>query len=605
MPTESDQPVRLSQRRIRSNPILESERVYRQGMVLRDKERRQLERLVALQRTGVPIYSIPRFERVDGAEIQVSANRVGVVGLVVDKAGVGLVTQLQVTSSPCWEISVDLPFQQAHIQSLLLHLIGEMGVDEGLPELLAFKINDTLGERSEGDSMDIACLLAVVDALNGCDHLLLRAAAAVISPVDGGDIEPSKSIAFKLQAFVREFHRGSLLVRFAEDIEAGRFDDSFDAVWPVKNLGDLAERLAKAGLIQSLNHRVSLSSEHGLAISTRSQHLLSSEKTFQLAGDFLRRVRGRITSETPLRIKLDVSYAEEDLHRHCGNFDDAIVVRSQRVELEQNPLISCYERMADSDNRHAAALYDAHRFAEAIEVLESWLERFLADPLICLPETRAILFNTFGRVLVVMGDPRWEEMFERSLEIQCVVAPYSIARTQTYLIHSLLKCRRFQDAALHLNKNLNPSDSYRIWLRAEQARQSGETWYQTDDEIIFKINNEEHVFGFALQAAARQICREMHLRAEFFRQARDCFLRHVDEDKTNLKRLLSVCCDLAVAVAKEDDNSFDIALKMFEKLLSSPSLNAIRAWYKESLAELQDRRSWTAIENLFSRIPHL
>jgi len=605
MSTDFPKRIRLSQRRFRSNPILESDRVFKQGMGRRDQERRQLERLLELQRADVPIYCMPNFIRVDGSGLTLSQKRIGVVGLVVDNVDVGLVTQIQVIASPSWEISVELPFRHAHVQSMLLRLVGEAGVDEGLPELLAFKIGDSLGERCEGDSMDIACLLAIVDAVNGCEHELFRAVAAVISPADGSDIEPSKSIDIKLQAFVREFGRGSLLVRHANDTQAALFDDWFDTVWPVNNLRDLAEQLANAGLIEALNRQVSLTSEHGLAISTRTQHLLSSETTFQQASDFLRRVRGRIIAETPLRIKLDVSYAEEDLHRHCGNFDQAIEVRSQRAELEQNPLISCCERMADSDNRHAAALYDAHRFSEAIDCLEPWVKKFGDDPKICLPETRSFVFNTLGRCLVIVGDSRWEQMFQHSLEIQRAVSPANIARTHNILIHGLFKCRRYQDAAPYLDGTPSIADDYRVWLRAELARQNGATWDENDCESIFKINQTHHVFGFAIQAAARQVGRTMQSRAKHFRHARDCFLHHVEKDSTNWKRLLSVCCELALAVATQDDNAFDVAMIAFENLSKMPSMKAVRAWYTVPLAKLQSQRDWTSIENLFCHIPHL
>lgn len=170
----SESPIRVSNSRSRSNPILESERVFQRGGLRRDNEQRQLNRLLELQQANVPIYRMPDFIRIDASALKMTSQRVGVVGLVVDESGLGLVTQLQVSPSTCWEISVDLPFRQAQIQSLLLRLINEIGIDEGLPELLAFKICDSLGEGMYGDSMDIACLLAIVDAANGCKLSLIH-----------------------------------------------------------------------------------------------------------------------------------------------------------------------------------------------------------------------------------------------------------------------------------------------------------------------------------------------------------------------------------------------------------------------------------------------
>ena len=189
----SEPSIRVSQSRSRSNPILESERVFQRGGLRRVNEQRQLDRLLELQKAKVPIYRVPDFIRIDASTLTVSNQRVGVVGLVVDESGLGLVTQLQVAPSSCWEISVDLPFRQSQVQSLLLRLIGEVGIDEGLPELLAFKVCDTLGEGMHGDSMDIACLLAIVDAANGCKHELLKTTAAVVLPGIGINLSRSKS----------------------------------------------------------------------------------------------------------------------------------------------------------------------------------------------------------------------------------------------------------------------------------------------------------------------------------------------------------------------------------------------------------------------------
>ena len=602
-PPES--PVRMSNSRSHSNPILESERSFQRGGLRRDNERRQLDRLLQLQESHVPIYRKPEFIRVDASDLKVSNGRISVVGLVVDESNIGLVTQLRVSPSLSWEISVELPFRQAQIQSLLLRLVNEVGIDEGLPELLAFKISDTLCEGMHGDSMDIACLLAIVDAANGSKHGLLSAVAAVVLPLSGVNLKRSESVRIKLNAFVREFGRGSLLVRMREDTEAEKFDDYFDVVWPVFDLHDLAARLHREGLMAPLNHQVSLASAHALAISTRTQHLLSSESTLGEARDFLRRVKARVIASTPLQIKLEVSYSEEDLHRHCGDFDEALKARAARLELERNPLISCYERMADSDNRHAAALYDAHRFREAVECLEPWFSQLQADPRICFPETRAFLFNTLGRCLVVLGDPRWESVLRESLRIQQTVSPEDVTRTENYIIHGLLKSNRLDEAASCLDNLSDPKDYYRVWLRAEHARRMQTSGSGIEDEAIFAISPTFHVFGFAMQAAARQQGRDLPTRIKYLQNARDCFLHGVEADRSNVKRLLSLCCGLAISVALEDDLAFRRSLSEFEGFCERQGLNAFRTWYDSSIQQLKSRCDWSSVEDLFSHIPHL
>ncbi|MCA9193595.1 MAG: hypothetical protein KDB03_17605 [Planctomycetales bacterium] len=597
--------VRISNSRSQSNPILDSERSFQRGGLRKDNERRQLDRLLQLQESRVPIYRKPEFIRVDASDLMVSNARIGVVGLVVDESNIGLVTQLRLSPSSSWEISVELPFRQAQIQSLLLRLVNEVGIDEGLPELLAFKISDTLCEGMHGDSMDIACLLAIVDAANGSMHELLSAVAAVVLPLAGVVLKRSESVRIKLNAFLREFGRGSLLVRMRDDTEAEKFDDYFDVVWPVSDLHDLAARLHREGLMAPLNHQVSLASAHALAISTRTHHLLSSESTLGEARDFLRRVKARVIASTPLQIKLEVSYSEEDLHRHCGDFDEALKARAARLELERNPLISCYERMADSDNRHAAALYDAHRFGEAVECLEPWFSQLQADPRICFPETRAFLFNTLGRCLVVLGDPRWESVLRESLRIQQTVSPEDVTRTENYIIQGLLKSNRLDEAASCLDNLSDPKDYYRVWLRAEHARRMQTNWSGIEDEAIFAISPTFHVFGFAMQAAARQPGRDLLTRIKYLQNARECFLHGVEADRSNVKLLLSLCCGLAISIASEDDSAFKRSLSEFEGFCQRQGLNAIRTWYEPSIQQLKSRCDWSSVEDLFRCIPHL
>jgi len=296
--------IRGSQNQIRSNPILHSQRAFQLGTNRREQEERQLACLVELQQAHVPLFNLPEFIRADASCLQLSDERVGIVGLVVDNNGEGYVTRLRVRPSSERLISIDLPFRSAHVQSLLLRILGEPGVDQGLPELLAFEISDTLAARCEGDSMDVACLLAVIDSTTGQKEPLFAAAAAVVSPINGELLEPSKSTERKLKAFQREFKHGTLLVRHPHDREAAGYDGMFDEVWQVRSLGELSSLLRQHKLTESLLNDVPLRAEHGPAIATRIQYLMQDESRFGEAQDFIRRLRERVGSGTPMRISL-------------------------------------------------------------------------------------------------------------------------------------------------------------------------------------------------------------------------------------------------------------------------------------------------------------
>ncbi len=600
--------VRISQNQIRSNPILHSRRAFCSGFGRRDQERRQLECLIRLQQEGIPVFRTPNWIRVDASRLQTSQDRIGSVGLVVDAGGenaVGYTTRLTAEPNRTWDISADLPFRPVHLQSLLLRVLGEIGIDDGLPELFAFRVTDTLTQRCEGDSMDLAGLLSIIDAVTGRREKLLAATAAVVSPVGQDELEPSKSVATKLTAFEREFGRGSLLIRHPDDIDAAEFDHLFVFVWKIARVAELAAYLRQSELTVPLLAAFPLRTEHAGAIAARIEYLHQNESEFVEASHFIRRLHDRMDENTPLRIKLDVSFAEEDILRHRGNFGSAIEVRRQRHWLETNPNLTSYERRADSDNRHAAALYDAHRFEEAIETLLPWAEKFCDDPQVCSPETRAVLFNTLSRCMVTQFDQRWESFLHQSISIQQAIDPANVGRTKNYLIHGYLKFGRSDDALTILSQSSSEkTDPYLIWLTAEHARLTEQTWSEAEiDRITFDARN--HVCGFIFQAIARQPSQSPEIRSKLLRRAAGTFSYRVDYDATNLKRLLVSYCDLASFVSVKDEPSVSRAIRSCMDVLAIPGFEYVNNWYRDELNCVKQDRDWNAIERLFMRVPHL
>lgn len=597
--------VRSSRKKMCANPIWASQQAFQTGIGRRDQEQRQLSLLQRLQADGVPLFCIPKMIRVDPSSLMISTQRIGVVGLVVDAQRVGYVTRLQVQPSRDWAIADNLPFRLIHIQSLLRLLLDASVSRDGLPELLAFHIRDTLGERYEGDSMDVACLLALAGACASPQHDLLGAAAAVVSPAADGRLQPAQSVTEKLTAFQREFDRGSLLVRHPNDRTAAAWDHCFDQVWEVGTFFQLAGRLHANGLLDGLLNRVPLRAQHAAAIESQFQSLLANESRFPAAAHFLSRLQRRIGQPTPLRVQLAISYAEEDLHRHRGNFAAAIEVRRQRVDLERHPLIASYQRLAESDNRHAADLYDAHRFDTAIDCLIPWLEKFQNEPPICLPETRAFLFNTLARCWVLVGDPRWESLHEQALEIQQMVDPCNIPVTTNYLAHGYLKERRWADALRVLGNGAEiQMDPYRVWLNAECARQANETWGSAQCAAFKNFAPTHHAYGFICQAVARQSGHAPQTRLKLLEAAQACFAHGVEHDGTNVKRVLGACCQLAIAVTRDDPHTISQAINHFRQLTQQDGFEAIRTWYQPVFANVVQRQDWPCVDALFARVPH-
>lgn len=84
-------------------------------------------------------------------------------------------------------MSDGLPFKVGHIQDALMKLVHSSGVsvDSVIPEAYPFAISDSLGQSPHGSSMNIAGLLAVIDAWNeyqGVDEDPLRCACSLVKP---------------------------------------------------------------------------------------------------------------------------------------------------------------------------------------------------------------------------------------------------------------------------------------------------------------------------------------------------------------------------------------------------------------------------------------
>ena len=100
----------------------------------------------------------------------------------------GFVTQVQAQRSRFgWSVSDELPFKVGHIQDALTKLLRSSGVslDSIIPEAHPFEVSDSLGQAANGSSMNIAGLLALIDAWNGYQGIgedLLRCACSLVKP---------------------------------------------------------------------------------------------------------------------------------------------------------------------------------------------------------------------------------------------------------------------------------------------------------------------------------------------------------------------------------------------------------------------------------------
>lgn len=171
----------------------------------------------------------------------------------------------------------DLFFDQ--YASLILRLLRSLRLPhlDSVPERFAFSLRDLLGRRSDGPSMHVAGLLAVVREANGRPPLFGRACSVV--QLDADRLVPVGGGRQKLDAFRRECGDGTLLVR-CPNSEASEFDAHFEVVWKVDSLAALAQGLERQGLLRVLLAGHLLSSEDAKTVAARVHQLEVGEHRY-------------------------------------------------------------------------------------------------------------------------------------------------------------------------------------------------------------------------------------------------------------------------------------------------------------------------------------
>jgi hypothetical protein len=276
--------------------------------------------------------------------------------------------------------------------------------------------------------MDVSGVLAVIREANHRPPLLSRA-CAVVQP-DGDRLQPVGSVTRKLDAFVREYGRGSLLVRHPDCNEGAVFDGRFNRCWQVGSLKELAENLEHEGWLGVFLEDLPLDGAHLDIVMPRLRRLEKTEHRYAEALDLSSRIQAcgyQSTVPAPRRRRIDRSII--DLYRHLGYYERAEHLARKEVDQAYNSFVRSYDGQAQADVTLAAALYGSHRFQEMETLLEPWCQGLHADPLIVEPMTRVMVYNTLARARVVSGQAGWEGLFRRSEGILQEWDPTDLPRT--------------------------------------------------------------------------------------------------------------------------------------------------------------------------------
>ena len=376
--------------------------------------------------------------------------------MLVKEGREGFVTPLRTRKNPMgWKISRSyLPFEAGHIQDALVRLLdaSAIGLEQSVPELCGFSIEEDLNEFASGSSMHIAGLLSVVDAMNGHSAEEFSCACAVVMPEDD-NLSSVDSIDVKLTAFAREYGKASLLVCHPDyevpETLAECFPES--VIWRVDSFAGLAEKLMELDLLSAFTQRPFSTGD--LAEARRRLAWFTSERKTGEALKFAERLEGAVNKigVSGLRVQQAIELELEELNRHSGRYIKAIQHSRSAVELlERLGSVSSFQELLDAKVRLAAALLDGHQFDEGASMLEELLPTVESTSDLFTAESEVSFRNTLGRLKVLRKEDGWETLFRKSLELQKVVDRASIPRTRGYLVHSYLRSGQLEKAEREL-----------------------------------------------------------------------------------------------------------------------------------------------------------
>jgi tetratricopeptide (TPR) repeat protein len=546
--------------------------------------------------------------------------RPGIVGVVVDRrSGNAWIAPLAARpEEEKWSVAPTLPFNSEQLQTLLMRLMHALELPRmaAVPERLAFAIDDRLGERASGTSMHIAGLLSVVAAANkktSTDkNSLLHRVCAMVEPDGSGDeLRAVSEIDTKLTAFVREMGQGTLLIRAPGCPEAAKFDNGFDDCWEVASFRDLARRLDRAGLLRVFLEESPLTrNDLGIA-SERLSLLCEGQHRYADALELAERLknypaRGDVSAEQVRKLERVTS----DLYRHLGYYAEAEKMACRDVERTRALRSASDDDCAQADLFHAAALFDAHRFAEMCRILAPWLRRLTKFPRRFDSKTRAFIYNTLARALVILNRGDWNALFQRSAEIWQERDPSELPRTWGYLGYGLLRHHRLEEAkrVLQQLESRLPLDGFPLWtyahLKADHERRRGRTWIHP---VVEKESGGSktvgHPFGCYLQATARQNgCGDAVQR---FQRARMCFLRDASTgDRANIVCFLADCMQLAEAAWGDDQRLWTDSKKALSTHFRPRKGCALNEHYRRVFQSLGNRPDQATAEEFLAQVPY-
>jgi hypothetical protein len=510
----------------------------------------------------------------------------GVVGLLYQRDhGPGFVTPLVVHLADDWFVAPNLPFGQADVHLALKRLLlaGGGNLVDLHADLFAFAIHDRAGYAADGDSMTIAGLLALLVAVAGDPKGHFRTACAVVEPGKEDALQGvgSNTVTAKLDAFIREYECGTLLVRPRHCAHAAAYDCYFKEVWKIDSYAELADHAEAAGLLAGFRRQTPLNRVHFDRARDQLQHQAVHQHHYQVVLPLARKLlQYPLGADVPPSSVGELRQLVLDLQRHLGRLRDAVDSAETEVQqLAQPESQASYDAQARAAAALGSALYDAHRFGEARALLRRWQRRLEQTPAIVSALARVMVWNTLGRIEAVAGGP-WPARFDASLKVLEVSDPPDRARTHSYFAHALLRHGRLAESERIITEGERCPGAAGMprWMlafsRADLARRRGRhQWInqEMDGRQPFR-GPTGHPFGMYLQATARQADRTIADRVDRLDRSAAFFeIDVVGSRGRNLLSFLAACIRLRAAAVMGVGQTWRALRKQLRSYLAEPS----------------------------------
>jgi len=531
-----------------------------------------------------------------------------------------LVCPLKARIQGFWHVSSHLPFSKDELLGFTDALFADfykMHDFNGLPERFAFSIDGLMNENVHGPSMTATGFLAILDAAHSetrftgashAGHPLLSAATAVVQR-EGDRLRPVAGEHVKVQAFIREFGRGTLLV-CASDSCAETFKPWFDHIWKVKSMSEFATRLFETGLLSVFARRRPLSLEDAVNVSarmTRIEVLMDYDRALAIVQ---RAISCGFSKKLPERWRRHFYEFQNRLLRLTGHTTQSSDRHADfLVYINEAPELLCKEEHLKAVRGYAASLFDCHRFEEGVRILKPLIEEILISPQSYHPNSRTFTWNTYAMLGSVRGIlPDWADYNLKALDLQKRWDFTRVHRTLNHMLQSHIRLNELEQAQHILDEMLKagPMDTsssvYFTIYHAYYHRARGKKWLMGDP--LMEKQKDPFLKARYFQATAR-------MKGISPDESLSRLARAIEELEHNSKQpargvriFLLTALRLLYAARKEDRILAEQHVHTLKEFLNLEKYSAFKSFYADSMSALESRPDAEASEYLFRQIPH-